>query len=87
MGSHPLREDGPVERDVCFSQIDDRCVARLRILVRRCYGHYVYKFHKTKFPFNARYCQEPDTTGTNHGSQRDIAVTAAAAAAAVAVAV
>lgn len=69
-GSQPAREDGPVEREVCYVQNDDRCVTRSRIQVRRCYGHYVYKFKKTFFPFKARYCAEDDPAGIDCGRNK-----------------
>lgn len=55
-GSHPHKDDGCVERMVCFGDyVSGCCELRRKILVRNCGGFYVYKLGPTP-GCNLRYC-------------------------------
>ncbi|XP_066018859.1 uncharacterized protein [Pocillopora verrucosa] len=55
-GSHPHKDDGCVERMVCFGDyVSGCCELRRKVLVRNCGGFYVYKLGPTP-GCNLRYC-------------------------------
>lgn len=55
-GSHPHKDDGCVERMVCFGDyVSGCCNHRRKVLVRNCGGFYVYKLGPTP-GCNFRYC-------------------------------
>ncbi|CAH3172036.1 unnamed protein product [Porites lobata] len=45
-GEHPKKEDGVVNREVCFHWSNNCCRWKVTIKVRNCGGHYVYKLEK-----------------------------------------
>lgn len=45
-GEHPKKEDGMVNRKVCFHWSNNCCRWSVMIKVRNCGGHYVYKLEK-----------------------------------------
>ncbi|XP_028515895.1 uncharacterized protein LOC114575366 [Exaiptasia diaphana] len=46
--------------ELCYRKESDCCAFKVSVLVRQCYGHYVFKFHD--FPVEGRFCTEPDPT-------------------------
>ena len=56
VGPHPSGEENVAERRVCFSWEGNCCAFQSHVLVRRCYGHYVYRLKVLRFPVKARYC-------------------------------
>ncbi|XP_048578903.1 pancreatic secretory granule membrane major glycoprotein GP2 isoform X2 [Nematostella vectensis] len=62
-GQHPGISDGVVERTLCLSKNGNRCYTKLQAHIRRCHGHYVYRFDKANVTME---------TKTNMCSVRDI---------------
>lgn len=54
-GEHPKKEDGVVDRKVCFHWSNNCCRWSVMIKVRNCGGHYVYKLEKPPTCY-LRYC-------------------------------
>ncbi|XP_078348187.1 uncharacterized protein LOC144633234 isoform X3 [Oculina patagonica] len=54
-GDHPKKEDGVVNRKVCFHWSRNCCRWSVMIKVRNCGGHYVYKLEKPP-ACHLRYC-------------------------------
>ncbi|EDO26274.1 predicted protein, partial [Nematostella vectensis] len=42
-GKHPKTADGVVTRTVCFHSNGDCCRSSVKVQVRKCVSHYVYK--------------------------------------------
>ncbi|XP_028519615.1 uromodulin-like [Exaiptasia diaphana] len=57
-GQYPSQEDGIKTMELCYRKDSDCCASKVSVLVRQCYGHYVFKFHD--FPVEGRFCTETD---------------------------
>ncbi|KXJ22924.1 Pancreatic secretory granule membrane major glycoprotein GP2 [Exaiptasia diaphana] len=59
-GTYPTLEDGIKKMELCYRTAGSNCCAsKVNVLVRQCYGYYVFKFED--FPDDGRFCTEEDT--------------------------
>ncbi|XP_028515885.1 uncharacterized protein LOC110242446 [Exaiptasia diaphana] len=57
-GQYPRLEDGIKTMELCYRKDSDCCAFKVSVLVRQCYGYYVFKFDD--FPVEGRFCVEQD---------------------------
>ena len=56
-GQYPSRHDGIKQMELCFREDSDCCSFNVSVLVRQCYGYYVFRFNGI-LP-EGRFCTEP----------------------------
>ena len=65
--THPLMEHGVTRNSLCFNTDNENiCGERGEVQVRRCYGHYVYRFRLSFVPVRAGLSVEGDSTGAQY---------------------